>query len=113
MVHEMKRIGILTGGGDASGLNAVIRATTLAAVQADVEVVGIRNGFRGLVESNFMRLDPERVHRIHRRGGSILGCDNIFRGDAADFADGVRRAALEGLVVVGGDGSLTQAFVFA
>ena len=74
-----------------------------------MELVGIRNGYRGLVESDFLRLDPARVARIHRRGGSILGCDNIFRGDAADFADGVRRAGLDGVIVVGGNGSLTQA----
>ena len=105
----MRRIGILTGGADAPGLNAVVRAATLAAKQAGVEIVGVRNGFRGLVEADFMGLDPVRVLRIHRRGGSILGCDNIFRGDAADFTDGVRRASLDGLIVVGGDGSLTQA----
>jgi 6-phosphofructokinase len=105
----MQRIGILTGGGDASGLNAVVRAATLAAERAGVEIVGVRNGFRGLVDLDFLPLDAAMVQRIHRRGGSILGCDNIFRGDAADFADGVRRASLSGLIVVGGNGSLTEA----
>ncbi len=68
----MKRIGILTGGGDAPGLNAVIRAVTWTAIDAGYEVVGFQRGWAGLLEKDFRQLTKDDVADIHREGGTIL-----------------------------------------
>ena len=68
----MKRIGILTGGGDAPGLNAVIRAVTVSAIDSGYEVLGFQRGWAGLLEKDFRILSKEDVADIHREGGTIL-----------------------------------------
>ena len=68
----MKRIGILTGGGDAPGLNAVIRAVTMTAIDSGYEVVGFQRGWAGLLEKDFRVLTKDEVADIHRKGGTIL-----------------------------------------
>lgn len=114
-----RRVGILTGGGDAPGLNAVIRAFTRRAVfQLGWEVVGIEDSFDGLLSSprRLHVLGREQVKDILNQGGTILGTTN--RGDpfsypvgdervdvAAQVAQAVREERLEGLVVIGGDGT--------
>ncbi len=124
-----RRIGILTGGGDCPGLNAVIRAATKTAVtDYGMEVVGYIDGFKGLVENHFMRLDPKAVSGIAHRGGTILGTtnrDNPFRyrvggtlekpefADVSDRAiENLNRLGIEGLIIIGGDGSLNIAELF-
>ncbi|HZK44230.1 MAG TPA: 6-phosphofructokinase [Syntrophomonadaceae bacterium] len=123
-----KRIGLITGGGDCPGLNAVIRAATRAAVMHDMEVIGYIDGFKGLVENDFMQLNNRAVSGIAHRGGTILGTtnrDNPFRykvggtdedpifGDQSDRAiENMNRLGLEGLIVIGGDGSLNIAHLF-
>src|SRR5688572_27300024 len=72
-----KRIGILTGGGDCPGLNGVIRAVVLHASNTySWDVVGIRNGFEGLYEEEYVDLDPQRVQLALSRGGTMLGSSN-------------------------------------
>ena len=68
-----ERIGILTGGGDCPGLNAAIRATTKMAIQEGYEVIGIRNGWKGFFDNDFMMLDYIKTSGIIDRGGTILG----------------------------------------
>lgn len=68
----MKRIGILTGGGDAPGLNAVIRAVTVTAIDSGYEVLGFLRGWAGALEKDYRILSKEDVYDIHRRGGTIL-----------------------------------------
>ena len=79
----IKRIGVLTGGGDCPGLNAVIRAVVKTAwYQHGVEVFGIEDGFTGLIEKKIVPLPPQRVSGILKQGGTILGTnnrDNPFR----------------------------------
>jgi len=106
---KIKRIGVLTGGGDAPGLNAVVRAIVLSARREfGLEVVGIRDGFGGFVEAGgTMPLTGPVVRGLLWRGGSILRCNNVYRGDPARFAEAMRELELDGLVVIGGDGSLT------
>ena len=70
-----KRVGILTGGGDCPGLNAVIRAVTRRSLQRGAEVIGVREGWRGLVEGKFQPLGPREISGILPRGGTILGTD--------------------------------------
>jgi len=108
----VKTIGILTGGGDAPGLNAVIRAVVLgAANEAQLDVVGIRDGFGGFAEGDegVVPLDRTQVRGLIWRGGSILNCNNRYRGKPEFFVERMRELGLDGLVVVGGDGSLTMA----
>jgi len=107
-------VGILTGGGDCPGLNAVIRAVTLALVgQCGARVTGIERGFLGLVERRARPLVPSDVVHILAEGGTILGTHNAcdpFRWQGADrSADALgfaRELGLDALVVIGGDGTM-------
>ncbi len=77
MPKNIKRIGVLTGGGDCPGLNAVIRAVTKTAIwQFGIEVVGIEDGFQGLIEDRVRPLSARDVSGILTRGGTILGSNN-------------------------------------
>ena len=124
------RIGILTGGGDCPGLNAVIRAVTLHARNTfGWEVVGIRNGFEGLYEEEYVDLGVHNVHHILSRGGTMLGSSNRANPFAypVKLPDGrveihdvskrcmenLNKLDLHGLIVVGGDGtmSFSQKFI--
>lgn len=108
----MKKIGILTGGGDAPGLNSVIRSVVLTASnELGLEVTGIRDGFGGFAEGDagLVPLDAAAVRGLLWRGGSILACNNRFRGEPEYFVRRIREIGLDGLVVAGGDGSLTMA----
>jgi phosphofructokinase-like protein len=104
------RIGILTGGGDCPGLNAVIRAVTRRTLDRGAEVIGVREGWRGLVEGLFQPLDYRGISGILPRGGTILGTSrtNPYKSEGgvervlATFAEN----GLEALVVVGGEDTL-------
>lgn len=109
----VKRIGILTSGGDAPGMNAAIRAVTLVGRAQGVEVLGIERGYRGLLEDAIIELMPADVAGILREGGTILGsarCKEFHQREVRDRARAVlARRGIDGLVVVGGNGSLTGA----
>lgn len=126
----MRRIGILTGGGDCPGLNAVIRAVAKGALyRYNIEVVGFNNGFKGLVENDAWIIGEEAVSGILHRGGTILGTtnrDNPFAFHIPDGSGGFHkvdcsRRAVENLerwgadclVVIGGDGSLALGHRFS
>jgi phosphofructokinase-like protein len=104
------RVGVLTGGGDCPGLNAVIRAVTRRSLTRGHEVVGVREGWRGLVDGLFMELGPREISGILPRGGTILGTTrtNPFRTDGgADRVLGHFEAAgLTALVAIGGEDTL-------
>jgi ATP-dependent phosphofructokinase / diphosphate-dependent phosphofructokinase len=119
----VKRIGILTGGGDAPGLNAVTRAAVKTAVlEYGCEVLGIRNGYDGFIDENgVIPLGVEDVRGLLARGGTILGAANrgnpyarkVIRNgkevtiDVSDeIVNGIKRLELDALIVVGGDGTL-------
>lgn len=122
----MKRIGILTGGGDAPGLNAVIRAAVKTAIyEYGCEVIGIRNGYDGFIDENgLVPLGIDQVRGLLTRGGTILGAANrgnpyarkIIRDgkeitiDVSDeIVKGIKRLELEALLILGGDGTLRSA----
>ena len=114
----MQRIGILTGGGDCPGLNAVIRGVVAGAAQRHgAEVVGILDGWDGLMEGRVRPLDRDAVRGLSQRGGTILGTsrrDPYVHGDGAASVMGtLEREKLEALIVVGGDGTLQTAFRLA
>lgn len=106
----MRRIGVMTSGGDAPGMNAAVRAVARRAAAADVEVVGIRRGFWGLLRQEFVPLTTDSVHDIIHRGGTMLltaRCDEFLSPAGQERGAGqLRQAGVEGLVCIGGDGSL-------
>ncbi len=120
-----RRIGIVTAGGDCPGMNAVVRAVAKKAIREHgFDVIGIEDGFEGLVRNRWHPLAYEDVSGIITLGGTILGTSNTVdpfayatvRGDAvtrrdesALVLDNIRQLGIEGLVCVGGDGSLTVA----
>jgi len=124
MANGLKRIGILTGGGDCPGLNAVIRAVTKAALSGNIEVVGIEDGYLGLIEDRLRPLDWADVSNILTLGGTILGSCNkanparyaVPKGDGWEIRDvrdqvleNARTARLDVIVVIGGDGTMSGA----
>lgn len=106
----MKRVGVLTGGGDCPGLNAVIRAVVRKAVQSKVAVIGIKNGWKGLIENDTIELGLESVSGILPKGGTILGTSRTNpykRGDdAAKVIDNYKKLNLDALIVIGGEDTL-------
>ena len=124
---SLKRIGILTGGGDAPGLNAVIRAVVKSAYNSGIECIGLEDSFDGLIEPDRSRpLTPREVRGIMRLGGTILGTVNrgnpfahpISTSDGTrDYSDRViemfAKIGLDALVVIGGDGTLAIAHEFS
>jgi 6-phosphofructokinase 1 len=110
----MAVIGVLTAGGDCPGLNAVIRGVTVRAQQRhNAEVVGIKNGWEGLMDGEIMPLDRDAVRGILVRGGTILGSsrmDPYVHGDGlASCAKTIEQNGIDSLVVIGGDGTLRSA----
>jgi len=110
---DMKRIGLVTSGGDAPGMNAAIRAVTRVAYSQGLEVLGFERGWEGLLTNTVRRLTPRNVGGILHLGGTIL---RTSRSPEFRKVEGIRRAAealavnrVDGLVVVGGDGSLRGA----
>jgi len=109
----MKKIGLVTSGGDAPGMNAAIRAVTRVGCSQGLEVLGFERGWEGLLTNTFRRLTPRNVGGILHLGGTIL---RTSRSPEFRKREGVRKAAetlalnnVDGLVVVGGDGSLRGA----
>ena len=128
-MNGIHRIGVMTAGGDCPGLNAVIRAVTKAAHgQHHLEVMGIEDGFQGLIENRVRLLDNEAVSNILTVGGTILGTNNKtdphkypvdvngtleYRDVTGQCLENIKKNRLDALVVIGGDGSMaiTSGFV--
>lgn len=109
----MKKIAILTSGGDASGMNACIRAVVRSALNAGLEVYGVDRGYNGLVKNEIIKMDSHSVCDIIQRGGTILKTARCleFKDPAVRkiAAGNLKKIGVEGLVVIGGDGSFTGA----
>ena len=113
MENAVKRIGVLTSGGDAPGMNAAIRAVVRSALSRGIEVVGIRRGWQGLINGDFVQMDSSSVSRIINRGGTIL---YTARSDEFRTKEGQEKAyntckllGLDGIVAIGGDGTFRGA----
>lgn len=113
----IKCIGILTSGGDAPGMNAAIRAVTRTAIYNGFEVKGIMRGYKGLVTNEIVEFRSKSVSNIIQQGGTILKtarCKEFQTPEGRRQAyDNMKAAGIDALVVIGGDGSLTGASVFA
>src|SRR5512138_3853446 len=109
----MKKIGILTSGGDCSGMNAAIRAAVRTALRLDIDMVGFRKGFVGLMKGDCIPLDNKAVSGILHRGGTFLQSARSpeFRtpeGQQKGLTN-LRNLGVDGLVILGGEGSLNGA----
>jgi 6-phosphofructokinase 1 len=111
--ESMKRIAVLTSGGDCSGMNATIRAVVRAGLAAGLEVIGIRKGYRGLLERHHETMTTRSVSNILQRGGTVLQSarcpEMLHEATQRQAAEHLRALEVEGLVVIGGDGSLRGA----
>ena len=105
----IRRIGILTSGGDAPGMNAAIRAVTRVALANGFEVMGIKDGYRGLVEGNYIPMDKSTVSDILNRGGTVLGSARLTEFKDLEIqkkaVQTLQNAKIDAVVVIGGDGS--------
>lgn len=113
----MKCIGVYTSGGDAPGMNACLRAVVRTAIANNLEVVGIRRGYQGMIEGDFLKLEAHSVSNIIQRGGTIL---KSSRSEQFRTPEGRKRAydrlteaGVGGLVAIGGDGTFAGARIFA
>lgn len=114
---EIKCIAVLTSGGDAPGMNAAIRAVTRAAMANKVNVLGCNYGFQGMVENDFLKLDSEDIGGIINLGGTILKtarCKAFTTHEGREKAyRNLKQRNIDGVVVIGGDGSFKGAEVFS
>ena len=110
MTTTIRQIGLLTGGGDCPGLNPVIRAVTRRAIQGGLKVIGIRNGWKGLVEGDVIPLDLGSVSGILPKGGTILGTSrtNPYKRpeDRQRVLENMKQLQLDALIAIGGEDTL-------
>ncbi len=113
----MKKIGVLTSGGDAPGMNACIRSVVRCGIARKMEVVGIRRGYSGLLEGDILPLGPRSVAHILERGGTFLDssrCVEMKTPEGMQKAiDKLHEEAIEGLIIIGGDGSFRGATILS
>jgi len=109
----MKKIGVITSGGDAPGMNAALRGVVRAALGRGAEVVGFLHGYQGIIDRETVQLDTRAVGGVIARGGTVLRtarCKPFMTREGRDVAvSNLKDLGIEGLVVIGGDGSLTGA----
>jgi ATP-dependent phosphofructokinase / diphosphate-dependent phosphofructokinase len=109
-----KRLAMLTGGGDCPGLNPVIRAITRRGIQDGYEIIGIKNGWKGMIEKDFVALDRGSVSGILHRGGTILGTSRTnprkMEGAVESIFKNFKELKLDVLVAIGGDDTLGVAY---
>lgn len=113
---KINKIGVLTSGGDAPGMNAAIRAVTRTAIYNGLEVIGIRHGYLGMINANFKPLQAHSVSDMIQRGGTMLKtarCEEFRTPEGRKKAyENLRAAEIDGVVIIGGDGSFMGANIF-
>ena len=117
MKKTVTRIGVLSSGGDSPGMNACIRAVVRTAIFNGLEVYGIMRGYSGLVEDDIVRMESRSVANIIQRGGTILKtsrCKEFFDTEGRKKAyNNLKKRGINGLVIIGGDGSFRGAQIFS
>ncbi len=110
---KIKRIGVLTSGGDAPGMNAAVRAVVRTAIANEIEVVGIRRGWQGLINSDFKKMDGDSVNHILSRGGTILytarSDDFLTEEGRARAVSTCKMLGIDAVIAIGGDGTFRGA----
>ena len=117
MKKKVTRIGVVSSGGDSPGMNACIRAVVRTAIYNGLEVYGIMRGFSGMVEDDIIRMESRSVANIIQRGGTILKtsrCKEFYEkeGRMKAYAN-LKKRGIDGLVIIGGDGSFRGAQIFS
>ena len=117
MKNDIKKIGVLTSGGDAPGMNAAIRAVVRACVYNGVNCIGIYRGYQGLIEGEFKKMNARSVKKIINRGGTILKSarsNDFFSKEGRQVAfKNIKAEGIDALITIGGDGTFTGASVFS
>lgn len=112
-MKDLQRLGVYTSGGDAPGMNACLRAVVRAALNNDISVTGIRRGYQGMIEGDFVELDHRSVSNIMQSGGTVLKSarSDAFRTEEgrAEAAAQLRKSRIDALVAIGGDGTFRGA----
>ncbi len=116
-MSEIKKIGVLTSGGDAPGMNAAIRSVVRTCAFHNIKCVGIYRGYQGLIEADFKEMGPRSVKNIVNRGGTVLKSarskDFMTEQGRKLAFENLQKEGIDSLVVIGGDGSFTGAMVFS
>ncbi|MEN9569559.1 MAG: 6-phosphofructokinase [Bacteroidota bacterium] len=117
MKKKVTKIGVLTSGGDSPGMNAAVRAVVRSGLYYGLEVFGIMRGYTGMVENDIFKMESRSVANIIQRGGTILKtsrCKEFFTPEGRKKAyDNLKQHGIDGLVIVGGDGSFRGAQIFS
>lgn len=117
MAKKVSKIGVLTSGGDSPGMNAAIRAVVRTGIYHGLEVYGIMRGYQGMIEDDIFKMEGRSVANIIQRGGTILKtarCKEFFDKDGRRKAyENLKRRNIDGLVIIGGDGSFRGAVQFS
>jgi 6-phosphofructokinase 1 len=117
MSYSVKRIGVLTSGGDAPGMNAAIRAVVLTSLHLGIECVGVRRGYNGLISGDVITMTGDDVTGITRCGGTILytarSPEFLTKKGQKRGADNCKFLGIDGLVIIGGDGSYRGALALS
>jgi 6-phosphofructokinase 1 len=116
MATAIKKIGVLTSGGDSPGMNAAIRSVVRTCAYLKIDCVGIYRGYQGMIEGDFKPMDARSVNNIINKGGTILKsarCDDFRTVEGRKLAyEQLRKEGVDAFVVIGGDGSLAGAMIF-
>lgn len=116
MLHTIKKIGVMTSGGDSPGMNAAIRSVVRTCAFHSIECYGIYRGYEGMIEGDFVKMDARSVKGIINKGGTILKSarSKEFRTKEGrqKAYDQLRKVGIDAFVVIGGDGSFTGAMIF-
>lgn len=117
MGKKVSKIGVLTSGGDAPGMNAAIRAVVRTAIYNNIEVFGIMRGYQGMLDDDIIKMESKSVANIIQRGGTILKtarCKEFYEPSGRKKAyDNLKKRGIDGLVIIGGDGSFRGAVKFS
>jgi 6-phosphofructokinase 1 len=117
MAKKVSKIGVLTSGGDSPGMNAAIRAVVRTGIYYGLEVFGIMRGYSGIIENDIIPMHSRSVANIIQRGGTILKtarCKDFFQPEGRRKAyENLKKLGIDGLVVIGGDGSFRGADIFS
>lgn len=112
-MNTIRKIGVLTSGGDSPGMNAAIRAVVRCATHNDIEVIGIRRGYQGMIDNDFVDLEGSSVSNIIQRGGTILKSARSEQFKSIEgrtlAAENVKNQGIQALVAIGGDGTFQGA----
>ena len=117
MAKKVTKIGVLTSGGDSPGMNAAIRAVVRTGIYHGLEVYGIMRGYQGMIEDDIFKMDGRSVANIIQRGGTILKtarCKEFYEPEGRKIAyETLKKRGIDGLVIIGGDGSFRGAVKFS